>query len=89
MNQGFGFGHELLGNDRFEVVHFVFEFYGWATYHALINPHHLLARTVLRAMVDSGDYLFLALDSEDSTTAFRSELGEGNLPMLHDYLPRI
>jgi hypothetical protein len=89
LNKGFGFGHQLLGNDRFEIVHFVFDFYGFATYHALFNPSHPLARAVLAAMVESGDYFFFALDSENSTTAFRSELGEGNLQSLRDYLPRL
>jgi hypothetical protein len=89
LNRGFRFGHQLLGNDRFEVVHFAFEFYGFPTYHALLNPHHPLACAVLTAMVESGDYFFFALDSEHSTTAFRSELGEGNLQSLRDYLPRL
>jgi hypothetical protein len=89
LHRGFRFGHQLLGKDRWEVVHFAFEFYGWATYHALMNPNNLLARAVLSAMVESGDYFFFALDSEESTTAFRSELGEGNLQSLWGYLPRL
>ncbi len=70
-------------------MHLVFEFYGFATYHALLNPSHCLTMTVLNAMVQSGDYFFFALDSRQSTTAFRSELGEGNLQSLQDYLPRL
>lgn len=34
---GFCFGHTLVGNASFEVVQFVFEFYGFATYNALVN----------------------------------------------------
>ncbi len=41
----------------------------------------------LPAMVESGDYFFFALDANDSTTAFRSELGEGHLRLLKEYLP--
>jgi len=78
-NGGFRFGHSLLGNDRFEVVHFAFEFYGFETYNALVNPNNPLARAVLTAMVESGDYFFFALDSNESITAFRAELGQGNL----------
>jgi hypothetical protein len=40
-------------------------------------------------MVESGDYFFFALDSNQSVTAFRSELGQGNLTALRVYLPRI
>ena len=89
LNRGFRFGHELLGNDRGEVVLFVFEFYHFATHHAVLNPSSFSVRTVLTMMVLSGDYFFFALDSDHSTTAFRSELGEGNLQTLQDYLPRL
>jgi hypothetical protein len=77
---------------RAVVVQFVFEFYGWETYHAMLamlNPNHPVTRAVLPTMVDSGDYFFFALDSENSTTAFRSELGAGNRQQLRDYLPRL
>jgi hypothetical protein len=33
----------MLGNDNFEVLHFVFQFYGFETYNALINPNNPLA----------------------------------------------
>ena len=88
-NDGFRFGHGLLGNDNFEVIHFAFHFYGFETYNALINPNNPLAQAVLRAMVESGDYFFFALDSNESATAFRSEIGQGNLTMLKSNLVRI
>jgi len=88
-DSGFRFGHGLLGNDNFEVVHFAFQFYGFETYNALVNPNNPLARAVLTAMVESGDYFFFALDSNESTTAFRSEIGQGNLMMLKNNLARI
>jgi hypothetical protein len=71
------------------VVHFAFQFYGFETYNALVNPNNPLARAVLTAMVESGDYFFFALDSNESTTAFRSEIGQGNLMMLKNNLARI
>lgn len=40
-------------------------------------------------MVESGDYFFFALDSNQSVTAFRSDIGHGNLMMLKDTLARI
>ena len=86
---GFRFGHTLLGNASFEVVQFVFEFYGFGTYNALVNPNNALARAVVTAMVESGDYFFFALSSNGSATAFRSEIGQGNLAVLKSHLSRI
>lgn len=39
-NWGFRFGHGILGNDRWQVMHFSFEVYGWQTYHALLNVNN-------------------------------------------------
>lgn len=86
---GFRFGHGMLGSDTFEVIHFAFQFYGFETYNALINPNNALARAVIMAMVESGDYFFFAFDSHESTTAFRSEIGKGNLMTLKHSLPLI
>ena len=86
---GFRFGHSLLGNASFEVVHFAFEFYGFATFNALVNPNNPLARAVVTAMVESGDYFFFALNSNGGVTAFRSEIAHGSLPSLESHLPRI
>lgn len=86
---GFRFGHTLLGNASFEVMQFVFDFYGFATYNAIVNPNNLLARAVLTAMVESGDYFFFAPGSNGSATAFRSEIGQGSLAALKSHLPRI
>ena len=71
---GFRFSHSLFGNANFEAVHFAFECYGFVTYYALVNPNTPLARAVVEAMVESGDYFFFALDSNKSLTAFRSKL---------------
>jgi hypothetical protein len=88
-NAGFRFGHTLLGNANFEVVHFAFEFYGFETYNAFVNPNNPLVRTVLTMMVESGDYFFFALNANGSATAFRSEIGQGNLSVLKANLSRI
>ena len=56
---------------------------------ALVNPNNPLARAVLTAMVESGDYFFFALDSNGSTTIYRSKIGQGNLMRLKNNLARI
>jgi hypothetical protein len=86
---GFRFGHSLLGTTEFEVIHFAFEFYGFATYNVLVNPNNPLVRTVLARMVKSGDYFFFELNSNGRATAFRSEIGQENLAGLKTNRARI
>jgi hypothetical protein len=76
---GFRFGTALLGTGRWEVVHFAFEFYGFATYNVLINPSDPVSRSVLTSIVETGDYFFFALDSDRQATAFRSDIGAASL----------
>ena len=89
MEPGFNFGHSLLGNDDYLVVHFAFEFYGLGTYNVLLNPSNPLVRTMLDTMIDSGEYFFLAIGPDYDVTAFRSEIGQNNLTGLKDNLARI
>ena len=89
MALGFNCGHSLLGNADFEVVHFAFEFYGFATYNVLLNPNNPLVQAVLAAMIDSGEYFFLAIMPDHGVTAFRSKIGQGNLTGLKDQWGRI
>lgn len=86
---GFNFGHSLLGNACYEVVHFAFEFYGFGTYNVLINPNNPLAQVVLDSMIDSGEYFFLAIGPNQGVTAFRSEIGKETLAGITDNLVRI
>ncbi len=84
---GFRFGHELIGTTEFEVIHFMFEFYGHALYHALLNPNNPVIREVLAAMVEAQDYVFFTVNTGASgaATCFRSELGAGfaeNIPRI-------
>jgi len=88
-NAGFRFGHSLLGNADYEVVHFAFGFYGFETYNALVNPNNPLVQTVLTMMVESGDYFFFALDANGTATTFRSEIGRESLAGLKANLARI
>jgi hypothetical protein len=76
---GFDFGHSLLGTAAFEVIHFAFEFYGFATYNVLINPNNALVQAVLERMIDDGDYFFFSLEASGRITAFRAEIGQETL----------
>jgi len=55
----------------------------------LINPSDPVARSALCTMSDTGDCLFLALDSDRRATAFRSAVGASNLAGLKANLARI
>jgi len=87
--KGFRFGHSLFGTSAFEVVHFAFEFYGLAMYNGLVNPNNRVVRTVLKTMVERGDYFFLVVNADGHATAFRSHLGQSDLSGLKTNLPRI
>jgi hypothetical protein len=86
--QGFEFGHSLYGNPSFEVIHFVFEFRGFATYHVLLNPSDPLVLSAVRRMIDQDGYFILTVDPDQCVTAFRAGLG-GALVGLIDNFPRI
>jgi hypothetical protein len=88
-NAGFRFGHALLGNAEFEVVQFVFAFYGFETYNVLVNPNNLLVQTVLTMMVHSSDYFFFVLNVHGSATTFQSAIGQEDVAGLKTNLPRI
>ena len=53
---GFRFGHSLQGTSQYTVVHFAFEFYGFARYHVLVRPDNPIVRRVLTRMADSGEF---------------------------------
>ena len=86
---GFAFGHALFGGESWEVVHFAFEFYGFATYNVLINPSDPVARLVLNTMVETGDYFFFALTGNHRVTAFRSAIAKDNLAGLKANMARL
>lgn len=88
-NQGFRFGHALLGTSDYTVIQFIFEFYGFSQYNVLINPNNPLVQTVLTTMIESGDYFFFAINANQTATAFRSDMGQENLVGLKTNLPHI
>lgn len=85
----FSFGHSMRTASDCDVVHFAFKFHEVATYNGLINPGNFVARAVLKTMVETGDFFFLALDSDGNTSAFRLEIGMGNIAGLRANMPRI
>jgi hypothetical protein len=62
------FGHSLLGTAVFEVLHFVFEFYGFKTYNGLLNPSNSVAQAVLRGMIEAGVYFIDARGASGGVT---------------------
>jgi hypothetical protein len=75
---GFRLGVGLIGTNEFEVIDLVFEFYGHALYHGLLNPNNPAVREVLATMVAAQDYVFFTVNTgSGAATCFRSELGAG------------
>jgi hypothetical protein len=70
---GFCFGNAISDARRWQVVHFAFAFYGFAPCSVLLNPRNPVMRSVLAAIVESGDYFFLALEQDRHAMAFRPD----------------
>ncbi len=88
-DRGLNFGHSLLGNDSFEVIHFAFEFYSFQTYNVLVNPNNPVVQSVLAHLIENSNYFFFALDPNNHVTAFRGEIGQDILIGLRANLARI
>lgn len=88
-DQGLRFGHCLLGTQNYEVIHFSFEFYGFALYNVLINPNNPLMKVVLTKMIEDGDCFFFVLDPIGNVTVFRTEIDSEILTSLKSHLPRL
>lgn len=86
---GFRFGHSLIGNADFLVVHFAFHFYHYATFNVLLNPNNPVVQAVLARMLEARDYFFFAVDPKGSVTTFRSELNQDDLTGLKTHLTLI
>ena len=77
--QGFRFGHSVLGIEKSQVLHFAFEFYGHAIYHGLVSPGNPIIQAVLDTMLETKDYFFFAINPDQTVTAFRSCLEHSDL----------
>ncbi|NQY33374.1 MAG: hypothetical protein HRT37_00105 [Alteromonadaceae bacterium] len=80
--QGFRFGHSVIGTIENPVFHFIFEFYGYATYHGLVDLGNPLIKKVISTMIEKGDYFFFAINPDQTVTAFRSQLDTSALDEL-------
>jgi len=74
--QGFRFGHSVLAIQGCQVIQFIFEFYGHATYQGLVSPGNPIVQSVLSTMVETEDYFFFAINPDQTLIAFRSELDQ-------------
>lgn len=83
---GFNLGHSIQGNGEEYVVHFAFEFYDHAVYNGLVNPDNVLIKSVLTKMLETKDYFFLAINPDNTVTAFRSQWETANLAGLRTNL---
>lgn len=86
---GLRFGHSLLGSGQHLVMHFTFEFYGFAKYDVLVNPSSPVVRAVLQRMVETGEYHFFALDRSGKATVFKSDPAQQDLAGLQTNWPKI
>ncbi len=86
---GFNLGHTVLGGSDFELIHFAFEFYGFATYNVLLNPSNPQVRTVVSRMLEHGGYFILAMGPQQQVCAFRAKVGAHDLHGLRDHRCRI
>ena len=87
--RGFDFGHSVLGNDCFEVVHFAFTFRGFGSYNVLVNPCDPVIREALRLLLENRAYFVLAIDPDEHVTAFRADVGDAQMTGLLEHRRRI
>jgi len=87
--QGFTFGHSVLGTSAYEVVHFAFTFRNVGNFNVLLNPSDPIVRDVLAHIVELGSFFVLAIDPSDAVTAFLADVGEAPLAGLIDHQARL
>lgn len=68
---GFRFGHALYGKDCVEGIYFTFEFYGFAHYHALVDPCSPVVRGAIAKMLDAVELQFLVINTQGQASVFR------------------
>lgn len=78
-SQGFRFGHSMVGDQHHQAIHVAFEFYGYGSFHGLVDPSNLIARAVLDRMLATQDYFFFVINPDQTVLTFRSYLEDANL----------
>ena len=72
--QGFNFGHSVLELNGNPIFHFAFRFYDFKTYNGLVIPSNPIIKKVIKTMIETKDYFFFLITSDNNVTAFCSEL---------------
>ena len=75
-NQGFRFGHSMLGLGDHHILHFAFEFYGHTTYHGLVNPSNPIVQAMIARMLETEDYFFFAINPDQNGDGLSLALGD-------------
>lgn len=88
-SDGFNLGHSVLGGADYEVIHFAFEFLGVGTYNVLVNHSSPVVKTVVRNIIEQGDYFIMVIQPNDGVTVFRAGSNPNDLGSLKDNLQRI
>jgi hypothetical protein len=86
---GFSLGHAVLGTQHFELLQLSFVFYGFQTYHVLLNPNNPIVQAVVRSMIERGEYFILAIGVDRTATAFRAGVGQGELLGVRENIDRL
>jgi len=81
---GFDFGFEVLGNDRYQLLHFILDFPGLQPYDLLLNPSNPLVRKVVDVMRATSQYFFFVFE-EGEIAAFHETMSRQNLDWFDRY----
>ena len=76
---GFAFGHSVIGPEKSPVLHFAFNFYGHKTFHGLVATGNEMAKRVVRKMIQRDDYFFMVINPDERVVTFRSKGKFGDL----------
>lgn len=83
-NSGFDFGFEVLGNERYQLLHFVLNVKGIDPYDIIVNPNNPVVRKVMETMRETRQYFFLFVE-EGSLAAFHNDMGPDNVEWFRNY----
>jgi len=82
LSSGFSFGHSVQEYDGEILLHFGFKFYGHKTYHCVVQPQNPIIMAVIDKMLETQDYFFFAINTDDTITSFRSKMESADLASL-------
>lgn len=82
---GFDFAFEVLGNDRYQLLHFVLDLPGRQPYDIILNPNNAVVRKVVDVMRETAQYFFFVFGDGGEMTAFREKMSAENLDWFNKY----